>query len=372
MRKIGYLMMMSVMIMACSSEDNNVKGHKIEEGVLKYLKLDASATEVVVGEEVSFTLLDDVGKEVEGTILLNGKEIAKKYAFGNVGKFKVKGVKQGFDISNEITITVLDKVVEKSSLLLIVNKTEVEVGERVTFEVFSGDASVKAGVKILDLKTKKEIEGFEFVAKEEGEFKFIATGEGYIDSEEIVVKVKEAKVIHETVLVINGKELDLAYCTVEYRLLDRGLNIETDEVIGAVFDLGNGVYGNQYSLIIETKTNKEAQKGHVFVELLVPNPTIKVNKNGEVIDYGKRVLPTKDTEVKLRAIFSSIQGFEVNDTPRKVHEYKVDVDKFEFVDEPDEFGEYFGNMKLSFKYRSESNFVMDFKYDDEVYMVAFE
>lgn len=294
MKKVSLLLMLAVFaLVSCSSDDNKGSVTNTEIGVdkEKSLVLQASSTNILTGEEVTFKLVDDKGVEVDGDIMLNGSKITKSFVFTEIGTFNVTGVKEGYKTSNVVTVIVSEDV------------NDVE---------------------------------------------------------------------NTTKLVVNDKELDLAFCTLEYRLLDRGVNVSTDEVVGAVFDLGDGVYGNQYSLILETRANDSANKGYMFIELLVPNPTIVMGKNGEVIDYGKRVLPTKDTKVKLRAIFSGIEGFSVNDTPKKVHEYSVVINKFDFAEEADDFGEYEGHLDLKFTYQSESDFKMDFQFNDVTYMVAFE
>lgn len=368
MKKISYVLMLAAMIAACSSDDNNVESHQIEEGVLKSLKLEASATSVLIGDEVSFSLFDDAGKEVDGAIMLNGKEISKKYVFDKVGVFKVTGAKQGFNTSNEVSITVTEK--ELAPLTLKASAVEVEVGQKVTFEVKSEDIVVKEGVKIFDVKANKELAGLEFTATQVGDFEFLAKGEGFAESEKVTVKVKEAVVTFGNKLVVNGKELDIDYCTIDYKVIKRG-ELE-DDIVAAVYDLGNGVYGNQYSFIVRTKDNSSAKKGFIFIEMLVPNPTIKMSEDGKVLDYGTRVLPTKDTKIKMKSIYSGIEGFSVYDTPRNIHKYTMDIKRFNFDLYPDNTNKYQGNMEFKFTYESESNFTMDFQFNGDSFIVEYD
>lgn len=371
MKKIGYALMLAAMIAACSSDDNSVEGPKTEEGVLKSLKLNASATAVLVGEEVTFSLLDDAGKAVDGAVMLDGKEIDKKYVFDKVGVFKVVGSKQGYNASNEVTITVSDK--ELAPLTLKASAVEVEVGQKVTFEVMSMDAAVKEGVKIFDVKADKELAGMEFVATAAGVFEFVAKGEGFAESEKVTVKVKEKEVSvsYENKLVVNGKALELDYCYIDYKVNKRGE--WEDDIVPVVYKISEGVYGNQISFIVRTKDNESAKKGFIFIEMLFPNPTIKVNAAGEVIDYGERVYPAKNSKLKLKSIYSGITGFEVNDTPSKIKDYSFfDLKEFDFEYYPNSVNKYDGKLEFKISYKSNSSFDMNLEYKGDTFMIDYD
>lgn len=356
MKKIGYALMLAAMIAACSSDDNSVEGLKTEEGVLKTLKLKASETAVVVGGEVTFSLLDDAGKEVDGAVMINGKEISKKYVFDKVGVFKVVGSKQGFNASNEVTITVSEK--ELAPLTLKASVAEVEVGQKVTFEVMSKEAAVKEGVKIFDVKANKELAGMEFVATAVGEFEFIAKGEGFADSGKVTVKVKEAAKTLETKVTINGISHVLSSVNME-------LKMNKDDITKAKpIDMGNGVYGNEYSFTIVLNQNDKNNSGYIFLDFFVENPTIKVDATGKVTDYGKRVLPTKDSKIKWKAIWSSNDNYKVNNLGSSMKDVTAVFEKISYDKDPYRAGNYNGELAVGLKYKAgDVNFVLDLEFN---------
>lgn len=356
MKKIGYALMLAAMIAACSSDDNSVEGPKTEEGVLKSLKLQASTTTVVVGGEVTFTLLDDAGKEVDGVVMLDGKEITKKYVFDKVGVFKVVGAKKGFNASNEVTITVSEK--ELAPLTLKASTTEVEVGQKVTFEVMSKDAAVKEGVKIFDVKANKELTGMEFVATAAGEFEFLAKGEGFADSEKVTVKVKEAVKTLGTKVTINGISHILSSVNME-------LKMTKDDVTKAKpIDMGNGVYGNEYSFTIILNQNDKNNSGYIFLDFIVENPTIKVDAAGKVTDFGKRVLPTKNSKVKWKAIWSSNDNYKVNNLGSSMKDAIAVFEKISYDTTPYRPGSYNGELAVGLQYKAgDVNFELNLEFN---------
>lgn len=355
--------MLAAMIAACSSDDNSGEGHKIEEGVLKSLKLEVSATSVLVGEEVSFSLLDDTGKEIDGAIMLNGKEIAKKYVFNQAGAFKITGAKQGFNTSNEVTITVAEK--ERAPLTLKVSKAEVEIGEKVVFEVISQDVAVTDGVKIFDVKSNKALEGLEFIATEAGEFEFIAKGEAFVDSEKIVVKVKEAVKALETKLTINGKNLKIGYVNLDVKSVNPKGATSTPPAF--VVDMGDGVYGNEYSIVVNVEPNENAGKrGFIFVDVWIANPTIKVDASGKVTDYGQRILPNKDSKLILKSVYSSIEGYSASDVGSRLSAFEMKFVKVNYESSPVRPNTYNGELEVMFKYISTTTpFDMNLEFNGE-------
>ncbi|MEK6449948.1 MULTISPECIES: hypothetical protein [unclassified Myroides] len=348
MKKIGYALMLAAMIAACSSDDNSVEGPKTEEGVLKSLKLQASTTTVVVGGEVIFTLLDDAGKEVDGAVMLDGKEITKKYVFDKVGVFKVVGAKKGFNASNEVTITVSEK--ELAPLTLKASTTEVEVGQKVTFEVMSKDAAVKEGVKIFDVKANKELAGMEFVATAAGEFEFLAKGEGFADSEKVTVKVKEAVKVREAGMILNGIAAEFSMVSLEIEMVKGDVN--NGKAAAKEVKMKNGAYGNQYSIVLGVAKNDKISRGFIFIDFLVENPTIKVDASGKVIDYGTRMLPDNKSNIEMESIYIGPQEAAFIDLGSKLQKYVFDFVSIKFDKEPSKPGTYKGIMDFDFTYTS--------------------
>lgn len=191
--------------LSCSSDDNSKEEKKDE----KQLVLKADKTAVTVGETVKFSVLID-NKAVDGAkITINGETIGEEHVFKKAGTFVVVAKKKGFLDSASVTINVTDSN-GKKQLELSTDASEIKIGEEVLFFVREN------GVQVKDFKIKslqgKTVDNNKWIADEAGEFKFIATKEGYIDSKEVVVRVTENEQPEfESFVTLGSKTYELSY-----------------------------------------------------------------------------------------------------------------------------------------------------------------
>lgn len=356
MKKIGYLFMLLVTIVACSSDDNdNTVGSKLQT-----LKLEGSAHSVLTGDEVVFSLMDEAGNVTEGDLKANNKAISNKVSFNQPGNYTVFGTKKGFRDSNSIEINVVDR--DNAELMLQATRKRIAIGEQVSFTVTNNGEKVKKseGVKVYDVTADKELDGLSFTATSEGDFEFIAKGGVYTESERILISVvKEI----ETKLIINGQEFEMNYVNMEVKILKADVNDDSGIKKATVVEMEEGVYGNEFMLAINTKDNPAAKRGYIFIDFYVENPTIKVDANGNVIDYGQRVLPSKKTKVVLKSVYSSIEGFKVMESSSKLGESNLNFVTVDYGTEEVLNNTFEGELGMEFGYKStkqEFNLVLDY------------
>lgn len=359
MKKLCFLFTFLMILSSCSSDDNTVAPVEGEDVQVKSkLVVSATATDVTVGEVVEFTAKDKSGAVVEDAkFIVNSSSITAKHVFDKAGQYAVSAIHKDFTGSNEVVINV-----GKATLELRLSESEVTEGKAVTFQVFKGEQELSSGVKIYEVGNDTALEQMTYVAKTPGQVSFVAKGEGFIDSNLVSLTVLEDKTPYQDTLVLSGDAFEIDAVSFDFDVKQvNGKNV------GTVKKTTDGTYANQYTLIIRNKANDKAGRSFIFVDIWVINPTIKVNSDGEVTDYGKRVLPTNDNTI-VRSVYSSIKGYEVTDTFNKLHESELKIRKFE-VKELDAKGRADGETELMFNYESlDGAFKLEFKYNGEMYV----
>lgn len=184
---------------SCSSDDNKNDDPKQKDLVL------SGKTDVKEGDAVTFTV--KVGDKAEaGTDLyVAGEKVSNPYTFTKKGEFKVQAKKNGFNDSNVLTVKVSDKDVvgpdPKTLVLSVVGGNEVMVGQDVVFLVKDNEGATVTGATI---KKANATVANPWTATEAGTFKFVASKDGYENSNEISVVVKEAPVVEENFVKIGN------------------------------------------------------------------------------------------------------------------------------------------------------------------------
>ncbi|MEK6507813.1 hypothetical protein [Myroides sp. C4067] len=362
MKKIGYLILFLFTLVSCSSDDNSNKEVKTRTVETK-LKLTASSTAVLVGEEVTFTTTNDKGETVDGSIVTDGYIIKANHAFDKPGKYTVKSIKKGYEQSNEVTISV-----DLSTLSLRINKTEVTAGEKVSFEVYSADKLVTENIKIYLEGQDKPLENNEFITKKEGEYTFIAKAEGYNDSEKVKLTVLEDMSPYGNYLILNDDKFELDRFN-----LDHNVITVDGKLVSEVFKTAQGELANLYTLIITNKANDKAKRSYIFIDLWVVNPTIKAAADGTIIDYGKRILPTNDAKVMVRSVYSSITGYEISDMFTSIKDVDFKIRNLD-IEETGTKGKYTGKAEIMFRYSSDpentknTGKTIDFQFNGDTYI----
>lgn len=278
---------MTVMI-GCSNDDSN-----LEEVVVKGLLVNSDSKEVIVGNQVMFTVLDQDGEKIDATIYVDDKEVINPVVFELSGEFDVVAKKEGYQNSNLLTINVVDKEVVRSELVLTTTESTVKVGAKVSF-VITADNMLVEGVTIYNIETGDSLPNNIFEATEKGMFSFIAKKEGFVDSVEVVVTVEEEE--RESFLKVNGVNIDfnhVVFDVIRENITDeKGNRKEVDKVV----KLDNGRFANEYSLMILEQDN------YLIITLWVENKGI-IEKDGVIVNYGKRVLPINEKEIVFSDLF---------------------------------------------------------------------
>ncbi|MEC4115032.1 hypothetical protein [Myroides pelagicus] len=194
---------------SCSSDDNSSDGG----AKAKELVVTADKTEVKEGETVNFNVKAD-GKEVsDANIFVNSEKGSLAHLFEVEGVYKVIAKKEGFTDSKAIEIKVTkgeDTGSEKKSMVLTADKSSVTIGETVKFSASENGTAVE-GVTI-KLVGGATIADALWKAAKEGEFKFVASKEGYNDSNEVAVKVTKPTQPEEpkaNSINVNGTSYDI-------------------------------------------------------------------------------------------------------------------------------------------------------------------
>lgn len=288
MKKFMILFIAMATTFGCSSDDNNS-----EEIIVKDLVLSTDKKEVQVGDEVLFTVLDKEGKKVDASIYVGNTLVKNPVKFDKTGDFSVVAKKEGFKNSNLLTIKVKDKVL--SQLTLKPSSDTVKVGDKVTFTIAVANV-VENGAAIYNVATGVALPNNVFEATTVGEFAFVAKKAGFADSTQVVVTVEEVEAKSDNFLTVNGINVDFRYVIFDVmreNVMDKDGNLtEVDKVV----KLEDGRFANEYSLMILEQDN------YLIITLRVLNSSI-VAKDGTIVNYGKRVLPTNAKDVVFADLF---------------------------------------------------------------------
>ncbi|WP_353119209.1 hypothetical protein [Myroides odoratus] len=186
-----------------SSDDNGGDGGQKKDLVL------SGKTDVKEGDAVTFTV--KVGDKAEaGTDLyVAGEKVSNPYTFAKVGEFKVQAKKNGFNDSNVLTVKVSEKggvtPDPKTLVLSVVGGTDVKVGDEVVFLVKDNEGATVTGATI---KKGGTTVASPWVPTEVGTFKFVASKDGYENSNEVSVVVAQ-NTIPENFVKVNGVHTEI-------------------------------------------------------------------------------------------------------------------------------------------------------------------
>ena len=189
---------------SCSSDDS-----KNDDPVKKDLVLSGK-TDVKEGDAVTFTV--KVGDKAEtGTDLyVDGVKAANPHTFSKVGEYKVQAKKNGFNDSNVLTVKVSEKggvdpepePDPKTLVLSVVGGTEAIAGQEVIFLVKDNEGNNVTGTVI---KKDGTTVSNPWTPTEAGTFKFVASKEGYENSNEVTVNVTVVDVPEGNFVKIGNK-----------------------------------------------------------------------------------------------------------------------------------------------------------------------
>ncbi|WP_158962413.1 hypothetical protein [Myroides fluvii] len=180
---------------SCSSDDSSKKTDDtpddVKPPVAKQLVLSADKTSVLEGGTVKFTVKAD-GKEEGGAELYIGSEkISNPHTFATAGEYKVIAKKKDFKDSAAVTIkvTVEGGPQPELKLTLTPSKAEAFVGEVITFAVKDENGANVSGVTVKHADGTA-VTGGVFSSDVAGTFKFVASKDGYVTSDEASVVIK--------------------------------------------------------------------------------------------------------------------------------------------------------------------------------------
>lgn len=255
------VMLLIVAAVGCSKDDDDV----IDESGKKELFINADKVKVSIGERVLFTASDKSNNKVDdASFYINGVKISKDYKFDKKGVYNVIAKKVGYKQSAPISIFVLDGgEVIGNKLKLTADKKSVFMGETVNFSV-TVDGKEVDGVKIQHLEGSA-LDSSLWVTDKPGTFKFIATKDGYSNSDVIEVTVLLKPSVVDQTFTINGKKYDIK--GVELTI---DVNKNTKEPI--LYKEGNVSY-YVYKLFADNVDNTFAM---YIMKVVVPSDTKKI------------------------------------------------------------------------------------------------
>lgn len=198
------VMLLIVATVGCSKDDD-----KVDDSGKKELFIKTDKTKVAIGELVVFTAMDKANNKVDDAIFyLNGVKISKDFKFDKKGVYNVIAKKIGYKASAPVSIFVSDGgEVIANKLKLTVDKNTVYLGESVKFTV-TADGKEVEGAKIQYLEGGT-LESSTLVMDKFGTFRFVATKEGYSNSEILEVKVLLKPSVTDQTFTINGVKYDI-------------------------------------------------------------------------------------------------------------------------------------------------------------------
>lgn len=280
MKKVILFFITSLFLMSCSNDDNA----SVEANTEQALYLISEKTSIFLNDSLFFTVKNAEAEIIEADIYVDGVKASNPFVFDKEGVFKVVAKMQGVNDSNTVEI-----VVGAKELQLGVNRTDLYINSKAFFNVKWLKEDVSDVVEIYNVATNEVVEDGIFIASEVGEFSFVAKGENFTDSNVVVLNVQERDTKGK--FIINENEYNISSVSVSVERME-AFDEKTGGVveIDKIFELGNGVYGNQYNFLF--KSFQSGQQERVFFTYIVPNHTIKV-EGDNIVDFGKRVFPNE-------------------------------------------------------------------------------
>ncbi|MGS4344948.1 hypothetical protein ACKUSY_04930 [Myroides odoratus] len=189
------ILLLSTFIFSCSSDDASTTEDLT-------LTLKANVERILLGEEVSFEVLDNKGKSVtNATILVDDKAIVgNTYKAAAVGTFKAVATKANYRNSQALTITVATE-----TLTVTANKETVKVNEKVTFSAINSEQKDFTATAIFYVNNKP-IEGNIYtVLATDGEYLTVYAENNHVKSNEIAIQIEQEQEQPKLEQIIRGK-----------------------------------------------------------------------------------------------------------------------------------------------------------------------
>jgi|GEM_PF-1459171 len=250
---------------SCSSDDSSTPPPPPPPGE-KQLVLSADKTTVNEGDSVTFTV--KVGKDVvDADLYIQGTpevKIDKTHKFETKGQYKVIAKKNDHKDSSVVTITVKEvgEPVDEKKLVLTPSKTEAFVGDLVTFTVKDETGANVSGFTVKQSNGTAVANGI-FTATAVGTYKFIASKDGYVTSDEVSVVVTEKPALEGNKVQVSG---------VDYAIDETRLYINTNADNEALlYSLEDGTQYLLYNLISFTGESSYSQT--TMAVIMPANPT---------------------------------------------------------------------------------------------------
>lgn len=267
-----FLFLGMILLFSCSKDDNSLT----DSNYLGELVVSVSQQDISEGDKVFINVKNEKGELVEGArVFINNQQVNRLYEFTSAGKFRIVAKKAGYRDSKAAEVTVK----RFDMLLLSADKQEIFIGERVIFSIKNGSNELVKDAKVYDVNTGAVLEDNIFVPSEVGEYRFIAKSPKFKSSVEVIVKVN---------LLTNSFgfgefkfDAESIFGSIRQTKLSNGKVVDKVVVV-------NGVPMNEI-LVMAMKFNDDLTYSYLDFTVLVPNSTIKVDKDNKVLDYGKRV-----------------------------------------------------------------------------------
>ncbi|MDM1352631.1 hypothetical protein HX071_09050 [Myroides marinus] len=254
------VMLLIVAAVGCSKEDDTV-----EDSGKKELFIKPDKTKVAIGELVAFTAMDKTNNKVDdANFYLNGAKISKDFKFDKKGVYNVVARKLGYKASAPVSIFVSDGgEVIANKLKLTVDKNTVYLGESVKFTV-TADGKEVEGAKIQYIEGGT-LESSTLVMDKFGTYRFVATKEGYSNSEILEVKVLLKPSVTDQTFTINGVKYDI-------KNVELTIDVDKNTKKPILYKEGKEAY-YVYKLFAD---NVEGTFAMYIMKVVVPNDTDKV------------------------------------------------------------------------------------------------
>ncbi|MDR0194698.1 MAG: hypothetical protein LBI73_06205 [Myroides sp.] len=254
------VMLLIVAVVGCSKEDDT-----IDDSGKKELFIKPDKTKVAIGELVAFTAIDrDNNKVEDASFYLNGVKISKDFKFDKKGVYNVIAKKIGYKVSAPVSIFVSDGgEVIANKLKLTVDKNAVYLGESVKFSVTAEGKEVE-GAKIQYIEGGT-LESSTLVMNKFGTYRFVATKEGYSNSDILEVKVLLKPSVTDQTFTINGVKYDI-------KNVELTIDVDKNTKKPILYKEGKEAY-YVYKLFAD---NVEGTFAMYIMKVVVPNDTDKV------------------------------------------------------------------------------------------------
>jgi hypothetical protein len=254
------VMLLLVAAVGCSKEDDTV-----DDSGKKEMFIKSDKVKVAIGELVSFTAVDKANNKIDGvSFYINGIKIANDYRFDKKGVYNVVAKKVGYKASAPVSIFVSDGgEVIANKLKLTVDKNTVYLGESVKFTV-TADGKEVEGAKIQYIEGGT-LESSTLVMDKFGTYRFVATKDGYSNSEILEVKVLLKPSVTDQTFTINGVKYDI-------KNVELTIDVNKDTKKPILYKEGNAAY-YVYKLFAD---NVDGTFAMYIMKVTVPNDTDKV------------------------------------------------------------------------------------------------